>query len=108
MTNLHKKKCLPCHGDIVKFGDVKIKEYLTKIDDWQLKKNFLVKEFKFKNFANTLEFVNKIGAIAEDENHHPNIEFTWGYLKISIQTHKINGICENDFILAAKIDQLTT
>ena len=107
MSDLHNKKCLACNGDIPKFSDKEIKEYLTKIDDWSFKNNFIVKEYKFKNFANTLEFVNQIGDIAEEENHHPNIEFTWGYLKISIQTHKINGVCENDFILAAKIDQIS-
>lgn len=107
MTDLIKKHCSSCNGEIPKFTDSQIKQYLQEISGWEFQNNFITKEFKFKNFANTLKFVNQIGEIAENENHHPNIEFTWGYLKISIQTHKIGGVCENDFILAAKIDEIS-
>lgn len=106
MPKLHEKNCASCNGEITKFNDTEIQNHLKEINNWQFKDDFIFKEFKFKNFSNTLDFVNEIGALSEAQNHHPNIEFTWGYLKISIQTHTINGVCENDFILAARIDQL--
>ena len=106
---LTEKKCLACSGDLKAFDRDTSVEYLSQVKNWQLSADstWLVKEFKFKNFAETLKFVNKVGAIAELEQHHPNIDFTWGIAKISIQTHKINGLCESDFILGAKIDQIS-
>jgi len=106
--NLAEKKCIPCSGGIKAFTLDQAKTYLAKVNNWNLSNDakWLSKEFKFKNFAQALAFVNKIGAIAEAQQHHPNIDFTWGLVKISIQTHKINGLCENDFILAAKIDNI--
>ena len=67
---------------------------------------FLEKKFKFKNFLESQKFINTVGEISENENHHPDILFGWGYAKISITTHAIEGLSENDFILAAKIDQI--
>ena len=67
---------------------------------------FQKKKFDFKNFIDSQKFVNKVGRISEDEGHHPDIIFGWGYAKINITTHAITGLSENDFILAAKIDQL--
>mgnify|MGYP001466049182 CR=1 FL=1 len=66
---------------------------------------YLIKDFKFKDFEESQNFVNKVGNLAEEENHHPDISFGWGYAKINITTHAIEGLSENDFILAAKIDQ---
>ena len=82
-----------------------------KIDGWDVVKNeknvfFLEKNFKFKNFIDSQNFINKVGNISEEENHHPDIKFGWGYAKIIITTHAIEGLSENDFILAAKIDNL--
>ena len=68
---------------------------------------FIEKNFKFKNFIESQNFVIAVGKIAEDEGHHPDINFGWGYAKISITTHAIEGLSENDFILAAKIDQIS-
>jgi len=84
---------------------------LKKVDGWDVKKNkeeyyFLEKDFKFKNFLESQKFVNKVGNIAEAENHHPDIIFGWGYTKIKIFTHKIKGLVESDFILAAKINKI--
>ena len=109
MINLSEKNCLACSGELSAFDRQSSEKYLTHLKSWIISDNskWLVKEFKFKNFAQTLEFVNKVGAIAEEEGHHPNIDFTWGYCKISIQTHKINGLCESDFILAAKFDKIS-
>ncbi|NBV05920.1 MAG: 4a-hydroxytetrahydrobiopterin dehydratase [Proteobacteria bacterium] len=106
---LSEKKCLACSGDLTAFDRRACEKYLLQLKDWKISADgkWILREFKFKNFVSTLEFVNKIAAIAEAEQHHPNIDFTWGIAKVSIQTHKINGLCENDFILAAKIDQIS-
>ncbi len=107
--NLAQKKCAACSGEIAAFDCDTSKKYLAQLKNWQISVDgkWLFKEFFFKNFAATFEFVKKIAAVAEEENHHPNIDFTWGIAKISIQTHKINGLCEADFILAAKIDEIS-
>ena len=114
MSDLAKKKCIPCEGNIPPFDKSEIHKYLKKIDGWDVKTNtdesknyYLIKEFKFKNFLESQEFVNKVGVIAENEGHHPDIWFGWGYAKIKIFTHAINGLAESDFILAAKIDKIS-
>ena len=110
MNIISKKKCIPCRGGIPSFNISEIHKYLKKIDQWDVKKNdevyFLEKEFKFKNFSESQNFINKVGNIAENEEHHPDIMFGWGYAKIKIFTHKIQGLVESDFILAAKIDKI--
>ena len=111
MSDLSKKKCVACDGDILPFDTSEIHKYLKKVDGWDVKSDddksfYLLKDFKFKNFVESQNFVNKIGDIAEDENHHPDITFGWGYCKIKIFTHAIEGLAESDFILAAKIDQI--
>ena len=109
MTDLSKKKCVPCEGNIPPFDKSEIHKYLKKVDGWDVKSNddknfFLIKEFIFKNFSESQNFVNKVSNIAEQENHHPDISFGWGYARIKIFTHAIKGLAESDFILAAKID----
>ncbi len=108
MSELSQKKCIPCSGEISAIDKSSAEKLLSQLDNWNLidDAKWLEKEFKFKDFAQALEFVNKVGEVAEKENHHPNIDFTWGIVKISIQTHKINGLVESDFILAAKIDSI--
>ena len=111
MTDLSNKKCIPCKGDIPPFDKSEIHKYLKKIDGWDVKSNkdqsyYLFKEFTFENFKLSQNFVNKVGDIAEKENHHPDISFGWGYCKIKIFTHAIKGLAESDFILAAKIDKI--
>ena len=77
------------------------------MEGWNVvEEHHLLKSFKFPDFRNALEFVNRVGAIAEEQGHHPVITFTWGKVEITIYTHKINGLTESDFILAAKIDTL--
>jgi 4a-hydroxytetrahydrobiopterin dehydratase len=80
---------------------------LKKLNNWVLKNGAIFKEFKFKNFAESLNFVNQIGKIAEEQNHHPDIEFGWRYCKIYVQSHDVEGLSEKDFKLATTIDQLT-
>ena len=111
MTDLLQKKCKPCEGGISALDISEIHKYQKKIDGWEVKSNekkiyFLEKEFKFKNFLNSQKFVNEVSEISESEGHHPDILFGWGYAKIKITTHAIEGLSENDFILAAKIDQI--
>jgi len=111
MTDLSEKKCIPCKGGIPPYDLSEIHKYLKKIDGWDVKKKeneiyFLEREFKFKNFYESQKFVNQVGAIAEKEGHHPDIIFGWGYAKIQIFTHKIKGLVESDFILAAKINKI--
>ena len=111
MSDLANKKCVPCEGGMPSFDISQIHKYLKKIDGWEVKKDkdsnyFLEKEFKFKNFLQSQDFIIKIGEIAEKEGHHPDISFGWGYAKIKIFTHAIKGLAENDFILAAKIDKI--
>ena len=111
MTDLHKKKCIPCRGGVLPFDISEIHKYLKKINGWDVKKDkddiyFLEKNFKFKNFLESQNFINKVGSISEQEEHHPDIAFGWGYAKVKIFTHKIKGLVESDFILAAKIDNI--
>ena len=110
MSDLLKKKCIPCEGGVIPFDISKIHEYQKKVDGWDITKNekniyFLENKFTFKNFLESQKFVNEIGVISEREGHHPDISFGWGYAKISITTHAIEGLSENDFILAAKVDE---
>jgi len=111
MDDLINKKCIPCEGGVLPLDLSEIHKYQKKVDGWDVKPNekkifFLEKEFKFKNFLDSKNFVNKVGNISENEGHHPDIIFGWGYAKIKITTHAIEGLSENDFILAAKIDKI--
>jgi 4a-hydroxytetrahydrobiopterin dehydratase len=112
MSELTKKKCLPCEGGVIPFDILEIHKYQKKVDGWDVLKNekkifYLYKKYEFKNFLESQIFINKVGEISENEGHHPDISFGWGYAKIKITTHSIEGLSENDFILAAKIDKLT-
>ena len=111
MNDLLNKKCVPCEGGILPFNISEIHKYQKKVDGWDVSVNknkiyYLEKKFNFKNFIKSINFINKVGEISEEESHHPDISFGWGYAKIIITTHAIEGLSENDFILAAKIDQI--
>ena len=111
MSDLYKKSCIPCKGGIPPFDISEIHKYLKQINGWNVQKKeneiyFLEKEFKFEDFLASKEFINEVGNISEKEGHHPDITFGWGYAKIQIFTHKIKGLVESDFILAAKIDEI--
>ena len=112
MTDLDKRKCVPCEGGIPAFDINEIHKYLKKIDGWDVlqdKENsyFIEKKFKFINYVESEKFVIKAGEVAETEGHHPDITFGWGYAIIKISTHAIKGLAESDFILAAKIDKIS-
>ena len=111
MSELSNKKCVPCEGGALPFDISKIHEYQNKVDGWDILKDkkeifFLDKIFNFKNFLESQKFINNVGKISEEEGHHPDILFGCGYAEIKITTHAIEGLSENDFILAAKIDQI--
>ncbi len=111
MSDLVDKKCIPCEGGIMPFDISEIHKYQKKVDGWDVKKDekkiyFLEKYFKFKNFISSQNFINEVAEISEKEGHHPDISFGWGYAKVGITTHSIKGLSKNDFILAAKIDQI--
>jgi len=111
MSDLLDKKCVPCEGGVIPFDIKEIHKYQKKVDGWDIVKNnaniyLLEKKFTFKNFLKSQNFINEVSKISEAEGHHPDILFGWGYAKISITTHAIKGLSENDFILAAKIDQI--
>jgi|TARA_B110000444_G_scaffold166100_1_gene155222 4a-hydroxytetrahydrobiopterin dehydratase len=111
MSDLLNKRCIPCESGVLPFDVSEIHKYQKKVDGWSVKRNekekyFLEKDFSFKNFIDSQNFINKVGETSENENHHPDITFGWGYATIKITTHAIEGLSENDFILAAKIDQI--
>ena len=111
MKDLLKKKCVPCEGGAIPFDVSEIHKYQKKVDGWDITKEeneifFLKKKFTFKNYLDSQKFINNVGEISEAEGHHPDITFGWGYAEIKITTHAIKGLSENDFILAAKIDQI--
>ena len=111
MSDLANKKCVPCEGNIPPFNAEEIHKYLKKVDGWEVLKDgdqnyFIEKNFKFENFIKSQDFVVDVGKIAEQEGHHPDISYGWGYAKIKISTHAIKGLAESDFILAAKIDNI--
>jgi len=110
MSDLLEKKCVPCEGGIKAFDISEIHKYQKKVDGWDINKDnknvySLQKKFTFKDFMQSQLFVNEVGKISEEEGHHPDISFGWGYAIINITTHAIEGLSENDFILAAKIDK---
>ena len=108
MSELAEKECIPCKGGIPPLKGQALAELLKKLgNNWQvINEHHLEKEFTFKNFREALAFTNKVGALAEAQGHHPDIYLAWGRVKITIWTHKIDGLTESDLIMAAKIDRI--
>jgi 4a-hydroxytetrahydrobiopterin dehydratase len=106
--DLSKKKCIPCEGGIDPLNESQITEYANYISaGWQVLENTrLSREFYFVNYRHTIDFVNKVANIAEEEGHHPVLHVFFGRIVVELWTHAINGLSENDFILAAKIDKI--
>jgi 4a-hydroxytetrahydrobiopterin dehydratase len=105
---LASKSCTPCRGGIPPLTREAAASYLERAPDWRLSEDasLIDRQFRFRNFRDAYSFVGKISELAEAEGHHPDIRFGWGYADISLQTKKIKGLHENDFIMAAKIDRL--
>jgi len=108
MTGLTQKKCVACEGGAVPLNRIEAEVLLKQISGWNLSEDgkIISRDFKFKNFVEAMDFANKITTIAESEGHHPDLLVSWGRVVVSLTTHAIRGLSENDFILAAKIDAL--
>ncbi len=110
MTNLTEMKCVACRGTEPMLSETQIHEFMPQVAEWQVKEvdgeKRLERIFKFRNFAEALAFTNRVGAIAEQEDHHPLLITEWGRVTVDWWTHKIHGLHQNDFIMAAKTDTL--
>jgi len=106
--SLTQKTCVPCQGGTAPLTPEETKQLLNQVPGWELNgsSDRLNRKVIFDDFVAALDFVNKVGAVAEEEGHHPDISFGWGYTEILLFTHKIEGLHENDFIMAAKINDL--
>jgi len=106
VTSLADKQCVPCKGGVPPLTAEQIAPLLAQLDAWNVVDNHhLVTQYKLKNFAQALDLVNRIGAIAEEQSHHPDIFLAWGKVEVKIWTHKINGLTESDFVFSAKCDR---
>ncbi|HTS36335.1 MAG TPA: 4a-hydroxytetrahydrobiopterin dehydratase [Candidatus Solibacter sp.] len=105
---LSDKQCVPCHGGIPPLKRHEMEQLHKSVPNWTVTdEHHIQREFKFPDFKQALDFVNRVGAVAEEQGHHPDILLTWGKAAITLWTHSINGLSESDFIMAAKIDRLT-
>ena len=107
MTDLAKKTCIPCRGGVPPLKGAQLEDLQDKLkNDWKIiNEHHLEKEYSFKNFKEALDFTVKVGELAENQDHHPDIFLTWGKVKVTIWTHKIDGLTESDFIFVAKTDR---
>lgn len=104
---LADRACVPCRGGTPPLTRAQFTPLLAQLDGWQVENDrMLVKAFRFKNFVEAVGFVNAITPVAEAENHHPDLRVSWGQVRVELWTHKINGLSEADFVMAAKIDRV--
>ena len=107
MSDLSRRSCEPCQGDTPPLGDERLRELSAQVPEWEVVEgHHLQRGFRFGNFREALAFVNRVGEVAEHEGHHPDVTLGWGYADIRVFTHVIDGLSENDFVLAAKVDTL--
>ena len=106
MSGLADKTCVPCRGDVPPLTEAQIVPLLAQLSGWEVEDDHhLQKEFRFPDFASALAFVNRVGDVAEEQNHHPDIALSWGEVRVLIFTHAIDGLTDSDFVLAAKVDR---
>ena len=106
MNELAERQCVPCRGGVPPLTAEQISPLLSQLQGWEvIELHHLRKSYTFKNYSEALAFVNRLSDVAENQGHHPDICFGWGQVEVKIWTHKIDGLTESDFILAAKIDQ---
>ncbi len=109
MGNLASQKCVPCKTYVPPMQPEKVQEMLKQIKNWETENNLKIKKsFKFKDFKEAIKFVNKVATLAEEEGHHPNISVIYNKVTITLTTHFIKGLHENDFIMAAKLDRISS
>lgn len=108
MSSLSKEKCIPCSGGVPPLEGEELRELARELDArWRVvDDHHLEREYPFPDFASALAFTNRVGELAETEGHHPDIHLAWGMVRITLWTHKIDGLSRSDFVLAAKIDEL--
>jgi 4a-hydroxytetrahydrobiopterin dehydratase len=107
MTKLAEKHCVPCRGGVPPLRGEELTTFAEQLPDWKIvEEHHVAKSFLFPDFKAGLDFVNSVGAVAEAEGHHPDLCLGWGKVDVQIYTHKIRGLTESDFVLAAKVDQL--
>lgn len=108
MSDLQQKTCRPCEGGVSPMNDSQIQEYLEQVNSWEYKEGNIVRNFAFKNYYETIAFVNAVAWVSHKENHHPLLEVGFRNCTVKYNTHAIQGISENDFICAAKVDALVS
>ncbi|MGB3683722.1 MAG: 4a-hydroxytetrahydrobiopterin dehydratase [Rubrobacteraceae bacterium] len=107
MPNLADKVCVPCGGDAKPLRGAELEKLRDQVPGWGLvEEHHLRRNFRFENFRAALGFVNRVGELAEEQGHHPDIDFGWGRAEVNVFTHTVDGLTENDFIFAAKVDLL--
>lgn len=107
MEKLSEKTCVPCRGGIPPLTPEQLPQFGSQVPDWVIvEAHHIERSFLFVDFASALAFVNAVGAMAEEQGHHPDIFLAWGKVKVTVWTHKINGLTESDFIFAARTDAL--
>jgi len=107
MAELASKTCVPCRGGVPPLKGQELESLHRQVPQWQVvNEHHLTRDFAFPDFRTALNFVNRVGELAEEQGHHPDILLAWGKAGITLWTHKINGLTESDFIMAAKIDKL--
>jgi 4a-hydroxytetrahydrobiopterin dehydratase len=107
MSSLAAKTCVPCRGGVPPLKGPDLAVLHKQVSEWQVvNEHHIVRQFKFPDFKQALAFVNRVGQLAEEQGHHPDILLAWGKAEITFWTHKIDGLTESDFIMAAKVDQL--
>jgi 4a-hydroxytetrahydrobiopterin dehydratase len=107
MTDLASRTCVPCRGGTPPLRGEELDEFRRQVPEWEVvEDHHLRRRFRFKNFREALGFVNRVGELAEEQEHHPDVSLGWGYAEVTVFTHKIDGLTESDFILAAKISEL--
>jgi 4a-hydroxytetrahydrobiopterin dehydratase len=106
MSDLADKECVPCKGGVPPLRGAELHRFAERVDGWSVvAEHHVEKQCRFKDFVTALAFVNTIGAMAEQQGHHPDLFLGWGRVGVKIWTHKIDGLTESDFVLAAKVDR---
>lgn len=107
MSDLASKRCMPCEGGTPPIEGEELQGLLGQLEGWELADGKRIeKEYRFPDFLEALAFVNRLGQVAEEQGHHPDVHLTWGKVRVTLWTHSVGGLSENDFILAAKADRV--